>query len=182
MHVNRFQRIFVCVATALNAAFGVEIGFSAVDACFSKHAIYRDGFLHVLTTRDGNNRVLPIAWAICETESGDTYDWFADQCHAAGCGRYLNRAHSVVYSDRQKGIEKFFQTKVNHEHTYQYMLNRNKVATHGFKTSQIVECINGVFVEDRHFTPYHLNNKLLSCIVKRGWYPRHVPTTWLCRG
>ena len=243
---NRFQRIFVCVATALNAAFGVGIGFSAVDACFSKHAIYRDGFLHVLTTRDGNNRVLPIAWAICETESGDTYDWFADQCYAAGCGRYLNRAHSVVYSDRMKGIEQFFprfrayhgycfkhiiencrrhtkgcgrkfqdqtawrmlnansrrgflhylgiiraqspmaadyfQTKVNHAHTYQYMLNRNMVATHGFKTSQIVECINGVFVEARHFTPYHLNNKLCAWMATQMEKRFEESTAWLRKG
>ena len=132
MHVNRFLRIFICVASAVNAAFGVGIGFSAVDACFSKHAVYRDGFLHILTTRDGNNRVLPLAWAICETESGDTYEWFADQCYAAGLGRYLNRAHSVVYSDRQKGVLKFFlRFRAYHGYCFKHIIENCRKHTKG---------------------------------------------------
>ena len=43
-------------------------------------------------------------WA--ETESGDTYERFAAHCRAAGLGRDLNKA-SVLFSDRQKGIEQF---------------------------------------------------------------------------
>ena len=104
--VCRFMRIFVSLASALHAAFGCGIRFNAVDAAFSKHTIYKDGFLHLLTTRDGNNRVLPLAWAVCETESADTYEWFSQQCFDAGLGRYLTK-DSIVYSDRQKGIHHF---------------------------------------------------------------------------
>ena len=90
----------------IQVAYGIGMKFSAVDAAFMKHTIYREGFLHLLTTRDGDNKVCPLAWAMCETESGDTYSWFAQKCHEAGLSRYLNRG-SVVFSDRQKGIEKF---------------------------------------------------------------------------
>ena len=82
--------------------------FSAVDASFSKHTIWRDGYFHLLTTRDGDNRMLPLAWALCETESGDTYKWFAEKCTEAGLSRYLNNA-SIIFSDRQKGLHKFHE-------------------------------------------------------------------------
>ena len=76
--------MFVSVGTAIQVAYGIGMKFSAVDAAFSKHTIYHDGYFHLLTTRDGNNRVLPLAWALCETESGDTYEWFAEKC-IEGC-------------------------------------------------------------------------------------------------
>lgn len=106
--IHRFQRMFVAPGPAIQVAYGIGMKFSAVDAAFSKHTVYRDGQFHLLTTRDGNNRVLPLAWALCETESGATYEWFAEKCKEAGLGRYLNNA-SIIFSDRQKGIGKFHE-------------------------------------------------------------------------
>ena len=221
--------MFVSVGPAIQVGYGIGMKFSAVDAAFSKHTIYHDGQFHLLTTRDGNNRVLPLAWALCETESGDTYEWFAEKCIEAGLERYLNNA-SIIYSDRQKGIYKFheafrafvgscfkhivenclknirgtgftfpeemawvlqssptreaydiqlellrdvcppaatyFDEQVIHKHVYQYKFNENKVATHGFKTSQLVESPNGVFVGARKEAPYRFNNEVLRWIGK----------------
>ena len=70
--------------------------------------MYRDGCMHLLTTRDGDNKVLVLAVAVCETESGDTYEWFAQQCIDAGIGRYLNK-DAIIFSDRQKGLVKFHE-------------------------------------------------------------------------
>ena len=47
-----------------------------------------------------------LAWAICETESSATYEYFAEQCHVAGLSRYLIGS-SINFSDRQKGIRSF---------------------------------------------------------------------------
>ena len=58
----------------------------------------------------------------------------------------------------------YFQTKVDHDRTYQYRLNALGVATYGFKTSQIVECLNAVFVQARCFTPYRMNNIILAWV------------------
>ena len=244
LHVSvgpRFKRMFVSVAACLHTAFGVGIRFSALDASFSKHAIYTDGCLHVLTTRDSDNRVLPLAWAVCETESGDTYKWFADWCNKAGLSRYLT-AKSVLFTDRMKGIKQFFakfnayeahcfkhiienckkytkdcgrkfedklawamrnaDTKpeylrllallraqspaaaqyfndLPHERVFQYAFNAKKVATHNFKTSQIVECLNGVFVNARHHTPYRLNNMILTWIGKEFFVRAQRIKNWI---
>ena len=56
----------------------------------------------------------------------------------------------------------YFATRVDHSKAYQYALNAKGVATHGFKTSQIVECVNGVFTEARHHAPYRFNNHVLA--------------------
>ena len=199
--------------------------FSAVDAAFSKHIVYREGYLHLLTTRDGNNKTIALAWAVCETESGDTYKYFSDKCHEAGMTRYLN-ASSIIFSDRQKGIKVFhnkfpakvgrcfqhiiencrkhlhgsgqtFQAKTAwevrnaptqrdyklqlerlkrespraakyidaikpHVEVFQYAMNAEGIATHEFKTSQIVESLNGVFVDARKDAPYRLNAEILK--------------------
>ena len=213
----------------LHIAFGCGMRFSAVDAAFSKHIVYREGYLHLLTTRDGNNKTIVLAWAVCETESGDTYKYFSDKCHEAGMTRYLN-ASSIIFSDRQKGIKVFhnkfpakvgrcfqhiiencrkhlhgsgqtFQAKTAwevrgapterdyklqlarlkrespraakyidaikpHVEVFQYAMNAEGIATHEFKTSQIVESLNGVFVDARKDAPYRLNAEILKWVGK----------------
>ena len=207
-----------------HVAYGCGMKVSAVDAAFSKHTVYREGYLHLLTTKDGNNKTIALAWAICETESGDTYDYFSTKCHEAGLSRYLSSG--IIFSDRQKGIKRFhekFNAKVGrcfmhiigncekhirgsgqsfkrtsawavrdaateseyrtalqrlkrqsplaakyldgikpHVQVHQYAMNEEGIATHGFKTSQTVEGLNGVFVKARHHAPYRLNAEILK--------------------
>ncbi len=50
----------------------------------------------------------------------------------------------------------------DHVHTMQYAMNEAGVATHGHKTSNIVECANGVFVDARLDAPYRLNDRILG--------------------
>ena len=52
----------------INITYGCGMKFAVVDAAFSKHTVYHDGQLHLLTTRDGDNKTLVLAWVICETE------------------------------------------------------------------------------------------------------------------
>ena len=104
---HRFKHMFVGVKPMLEVALVVGIGVSAVDACFLKHTHYRSGQLHIISTKDGNNHLLPIAWCVCDTESGPSYQYFADKCKEFGLGDYLNRDKSVIYSDRGKGVPTF---------------------------------------------------------------------------
>ena len=113
MCARRFKRVFVSIGNSVDIAYGCGLKFAAVDAAFSKHSMYRDGCMHLLTTRDGNNKVLVLAVAVCETESGDTYEWFARQCIDAGIGRYLNK-DAIIFSDRQKGLRNFHDDSRNH--------------------------------------------------------------------
>jgi len=229
----------------LHIAYGCGMKFSAVDAAFSKHPIYRDGMLHLLTTRDGNNKTIVLAWAICETESGDTYDYFARQCHLAGLSRYLSAA-TLIVSDRQKGIKRFhdafaakegrcfnhiigncqkhisgsgqsfnvamawalqrapteteykaqllilkrqsplaakyFDDLKPHNQVYQYAMTASGIATHGFKTSQIVEGMNGVFAKARFDAPYRLNAKILKWQGKELQIREENMAKWIKEG
>jgi len=229
----------------INIAYGCGMRFAAVDAAFSKHTVYRDGQLHLLTTRDGNNKTLVLAWAICETESSDTYEYFATKCHEAGVSRYLSAA-AIIFSDRQKGIKRFhdeFPSKIGrcfkhivencqkhihgsgqtftqsaawalqraateaeyklalaklkresplaakyfddikpHVEVYQYAMNAEGIASHNFKTSQIVESLNGVFVTAREHAPYRLNAKILKWMGEQINERLENITKWIAEG
>ena len=103
----RFQRMFVSVKVVLDLALACGMQFSAVDGTFCKHTQYKSGVIHMITTRDGNNEIMPLAWAVCETESGPTYKYFASQCKKYGLDQYLDNKESILYSDRDKGLEEF---------------------------------------------------------------------------
>jgi hypothetical protein len=66
-----------------------------------------------------------------------------------------------------------------HDKVYQYVFNDKKLATHNFKTSQIVECLNGVFVNARHHTPYRLNNMILTWLGKQFFVRAQRINKWI---
>jgi len=241
----RFKRCFISLGPMLNIAYGCGMRFAAVDAAFSKHTVYRDGQLHLLTTRDGDNKTIVLAWAICETESKATYEYFATKCHEAGVTRYLSAA-AIIFSDRQKGIKRFhakFPSKIGrcfkhiiencqkkiygkgqsftqssawalqrapteaeyklalakltcecplaaqyfddiepHVEVYQYAMNAAGIASHNFKTSQIVEGLNGVFVTAREHAPYRLNAKILKWMGEQIDERLQNITKWIDQG
>ena len=49
-----------------------------------------------------------------------------------------------------------------HVEVFQYAMNDAGIATHAFKTSQIVESLNGVFATARRDAPYRLNAEILK--------------------
>ena len=57
---------------------------------------------------------------------------------------------------------KYFDDLKPHNQVYQYAMTAEGIATHGFKTSQIVEGLNGVFVKARLDAPYRLNARILK--------------------
>jgi hypothetical protein len=103
----RFKRLFLGIGSALRVAEIVGIRFSAVDGCHMKHVHYRDGIAHLCTTLDGNNKALLLAFALCETESCATWEWFADRCQKFGISAYFELPNSSIIGDRMKGIERF---------------------------------------------------------------------------
>ena len=72
MPVHRFKRVFVSIGNSIDIAYGCDLKFAAVDVAFSKHSMYRDGCIHLLIARDGDNKLLILVVTVCETESGDT--------------------------------------------------------------------------------------------------------------
>ena len=77
----------------------------------------------------------------------------------------------------------YFDTEVEHKRAYQYALNAENVRTHGFKTSQIVECVNnGVFVDARNLTSYRANNAILTWIGKQYDLRLKEMEKWIAQG
>ena len=99
--------MFVCCKDVVDLVKVSGMKFSAADGAHCKHTLYKSGVIHMLSTRDGNNELMPVAWGICETESGDSYRWFAELCINCGLAAYLNNKESLIYSDRDKGLEEF---------------------------------------------------------------------------
>jgi hypothetical protein len=74
MEQNIFQSFYVC----FNA---LKLGFKAgcrkvigLDGCFFKGAC--QGELLCAIARDANNQMYPLAWAVVEQETSDTWEWF----------------------------------------------------------------------------------------------------------
>ena len=49
-----------------------------------------------------------------------------------------------------------------HVEVFQYAMNAKDIATHAFKTSQIVKSLNDVYVKARMDAPYRLNAEILK--------------------
>ena len=69
-----------------------------------------------------------------------------------------------------------------HVEVFQYAMNAAGIATHAFKTSQIVESMNGVFVKARLDAPYRLNAEILKWQGKELEKRTETIRKWLAAG
>ena len=76
----------------------------------------------------------------------------------------------------------FDQLAGPHEEMFQYAMNDSKIATHGHKTSNIVECGNGVFVEARKQAPYRFNDMILEWSGAKLKQRVENMTAWMKKG
>ena len=124
----------------------------------------------MITTRDGDNKTIVLAWSICETESSDTYEYFTTKCHKTGLSRYLSAA-GVIFSDRQKDIKSFhvkFTSKIGR--CFHHIIGNCQKRLHGSGQS---------FVEARRDAPYGLNAKILKWIDVQLEIRRKSITKWI---
>ncbi|CAI5475333.1 unnamed protein product [Closterium sp. Yama58-4] len=52
---------------------------------------------------DGNQQIIPIAWALVESETKDTWTWFCGLFHKH-CSDWKGRDDTAIISDRDKGL------------------------------------------------------------------------------
>ncbi|WVZ93287.1 hypothetical protein U9M48_039281 [Paspalum notatum var. saurae] len=108
-----FQRFYVCFKACKQGFLAGCRKVIGLDGCFFKGAC--SGVLLCAVGRDANNQIYPIAWAVVEMETNDTWDWFTYLlCRDLQIG---DGDGWVVISDQQKGILKAVQTWLpNAEH------------------------------------------------------------------
>ena len=69
-----FQRIYVCFDACKKSFQAGCRKIIGVDGCFFKGAC--NGELLCALGRDANNQIYPIAWAVVEKETEDSWSWF----------------------------------------------------------------------------------------------------------
>jgi hypothetical protein len=100
---NSFLRAFLALGCSKELLKHVSIRLVQLDAAHMKHHMYKHVVM-VLETHDGNNKLFPIAVALCPKENEDNYVWFLNLCKQHFGADLLNSTEMTVISDRQKGI------------------------------------------------------------------------------
>ncbi|XP_059658699.1 uncharacterized protein LOC132305031 [Cornus florida] len=112
-NVRKFQRVFICYAAMRN---GFKEGcrpLIGVDGCFLKGP-YGGHILSAISI-DGNNQMFPVAFAVVESETRDSWSWFMTELMDA-VGPYED---ITFISDRQKGlVDTFENIMVGSKHRY----------------------------------------------------------------
>ncbi|XP_058780530.1 uncharacterized protein LOC131654122 [Vicia villosa] len=95
-----FERIYICLE-ACKAAFAYTCRpLIGLDACFLKGEY--GGQLMAAVGMDGNNQIYPIAYAVVEAETRDSWKWFLDLL-LADLNNIFPRSYGFI-SDQQKGL------------------------------------------------------------------------------
>jgi hypothetical protein len=97
---HRFRRVFICPKETANS-FKLLRGLVATDGTYLKGF-----FVHTLLVAvgiDANNHILPLAWAVVESETESSWRWFLQQLSAAIPG--LDSNSTTLISDRDKGLQ-----------------------------------------------------------------------------
>ncbi|XP_049390603.1 uncharacterized protein LOC125855015 [Solanum stenotomum] len=96
-----FEGFYVCFNALKKAFFGGARRLIGFDGCFLKGVC--KGQLLVAICRDGNNQMLPIAWAVVEVENQFTWTWFLELVKN---DLDLGEGHQLsIITDMQKGLE-----------------------------------------------------------------------------
>ncbi|CAI5524633.1 unnamed protein product [Closterium sp. Naga37s-1] len=87
----------------------------ALDGTFLIHA--QKATLLYANAMDGNQQIIPIAWALVESETKDTWTWFC-RLFDKHCSDWKGRDDAAIISDRDKGlipaVKEVFPEKVKH--------------------------------------------------------------------
>ena len=69
-----FQRMYICLDALKKGFLASSRRVVGLDGCFFKGAT--NGELLCAIGRDANNLMYPIAWAVVEKETKDSWEWF----------------------------------------------------------------------------------------------------------
>ncbi|XP_039146523.1 uncharacterized protein LOC120283834 [Dioscorea cayenensis subsp. rotundata] len=95
-----FKKIYVCLAAVREGFISGCRKLIGLDGCFLKGVV--KGQILVAVGRDGNNQMYPVAWAVVDKETTETWSWFIELLSAD-----LNIGDGLgwsLISDMQKGL------------------------------------------------------------------------------
>ena len=134
---GRFQRMYICLGALKQGWKQGCRPLLGLDGCFTKG--YHIGQLLTAIGVDLNNQMYPVAYALVEAETKDTWGWFLEQL---GADLELNNSFGIVWiSDKQKGlIDAIAEGFPNSEHRFcvKHMYNNFKAEHKGLILKQIL--------------------------------------------
>jgi hypothetical protein len=95
----RFQRLYCSLATMKKGFLEGCRPVIRVDGCFLKRPF--KGQLLAAVGRDGNDNMYPIAYAVVEAETKDSWIWFLETL-VSDLGNHERHGRPTFISDRQK--------------------------------------------------------------------------------
>ncbi|KAL2235316.1 UNVERIFIED_CONTAM: hypothetical protein Sindi_1263800, partial [Sesamum indicum] len=103
---NRFEKFYVCFSALKQGFLGGCRPVICVDGCHLKGP--HKGILLTAVGVDPNNNLYPIAYAVVQRESTDTWEWFLTVLKQDVC---IQRDSEYTFmSDKQKGLIQAFQS------------------------------------------------------------------------
>ncbi|XP_062005900.1 uncharacterized protein LOC133723086 [Rosa rugosa] len=134
--VTRFKRIYICIEALKKGWREGCRPYIGLDGCHLK-SVHKGQLLSAIGI-DGNNGIYPIAWAVVEAESRETWTWFLEflkvdlEIH--------HSAHYTFMSDKQKGLEQAIKElfpDAAHMHCVRHFHNNFKTdGFHGLELKQ----------------------------------------------
>ncbi|XP_058742407.1 uncharacterized protein LOC131614886 [Vicia villosa] len=108
----RFGRCYLCFDGNKKAMTKTCKPFIGLDGCHLKHRY--GGIMLIAVGRDPNDQYLPVAFAVVESETKDTWSWFMKLLiEDIGDGRWC------FISDQQKGLVQVFEEEYpSYEHRF----------------------------------------------------------------
>ncbi|KAL0221395.1 hypothetical protein RCL1_001249 [Eukaryota sp. TZLM3-RCL] len=156
-HDGRFKRIFIAFNSCLKGFCFCKKVIS-VDGCHLKHKL--KGILLIACSSDAVGSILPIAFAVVNSESYDNWMWFLSKLK-----EIIPEEIYTVISDRQKGlikaVDEVFKETVNHAFCIEH-LKRNMRSHGGAKITHLIRSaaeakdtveMNRIFAEMKAISP-----------------------------
>ncbi|XP_059624678.1 uncharacterized protein LOC132267545 [Cornus florida] len=172
-NVRKFQRVFICYA-AMRKGFKEGCRpLIGVDGCFLKGPY--GGHLLSVVSIYGNEQMFPVAFAVVESETRDSWNWFMSELMDA-VGPYQE---ITFISDRQKGLVDTFENIMDgshHRYCVRHLYENFKLR---FKGQQLK---NELWEAARSFTEadfdVHMRNIKVLNAEAYGWLHNVPPELW----
>ncbi|KAG7569575.1 Zinc finger SWIM-type [Arabidopsis thaliana x Arabidopsis arenosa] len=134
--LQRFHRLFICFKSQKESWKRTCRPILGLDGAFLKWDV--KGHLLAATGRDGDNRIVPIAWAVVEIENDDNWDWFV-RLLAVNLDLQDGR-NTAVISDKQSGLVKAIHNRIpaaEHRQCAKHIMDNWKRNSHDMELQRL---------------------------------------------
>ncbi|KAG7560858.1 Zinc finger SWIM-type [Arabidopsis thaliana x Arabidopsis arenosa] len=159
---QKFFRLYICFKSQKDSWKQHCRPVIGIDGAFLKWDI--KGHLLAAVGRDGDNRIVPLAWAVVEIENDDNWDWFLRKL-SSSLG-LCEMANLAILSDKQSGLVKAIHTilpQAEHRQCSKHIMDNWKRDSHDVELQRLfwkiarsytIEEFNSHMAELKRYNPH----------------------------